>query len=131
MTTKQLSALIADDVLASREVLNHMLERLAVDVLAQVADGEKARAQLPADIAVPDIDMPGQGGLEALTPINSLAKTPWTVIVSAHSTVGNFQKAVDRGAKGFVVKPYIMAKIQQQIDNCVLAQGRAPNGPKR
>jgi len=93
---------------------------------AQVADGEKTLAQLPADIG-----MPGQGELEMLAPINGHAKAPWAVIVGAHSTAGNFQKAVDRGAKGFVVKPYTMAKIQQMIDNCLLASGHMPGGPKR
>jgi len=133
MTTRRLTALIADDVLASRELLSHMLDRLNVNVVAQVADGAKALvklAQQPVDIAFLDIDMPGQNGLDVLACMSSLAKIPWTVIVSAHSTTDNFQKAIDGGAKGFVVKPYTMAKIQQMLGNCQLERQRVPSEPK-
>ncbi|MBI3775780.1 MAG: response regulator [Gammaproteobacteria bacterium] len=131
---RRLTALIADDVLASRELLCHMLNRLDVDVLVQVADGAKVLAKLaqqPVDIAFLDIDMPGQTGLEVLESINSLSKAPWTIIVSAHSTSGNFQKAIDHGAKGFVVKPYTMAKIRQMIGNCVQVRHGSRSGPSR
>jgi two-component system, chemotaxis family, chemotaxis protein CheY len=134
MNMRRLTALIADDVFASRELLSHMLARLGVDVVAQVADGAKAIETLrarPVDIAFLDIDMPGKSGLEVLESINSLAKAPWTVIVSAHSTTDNFQKAIERGAKSFVVKPYAMAKIRHMIDTCVLARQSGKNGPAR
>ena len=75
--------------------------------------------------------MPGKSGLEVLASINSLAKVPWTVIVSAHSTTDNFKKAIENGAKGFVVKPYTVAKIKQMIDNCKLAQALAADGSTR
>lgn len=134
MTARRMTALIADDVLASRELLNHMLDRLNIHVVAQVADGDKALArlaQISVDIAFLDIDMPGKSGLEVLASINSLAKVPWTVIVSAHSTTDNFKKAIENGAKGFVVKPYTVAKIKQMIDNCKLAQALAADGSTR
>ena len=134
MTLRRLTALIADDVLSSRELLSHMLDRLDVDVVVQVADGAKVLEKLtqhPVDIAFLDIDMPGQTGLEVLESINNLVKAPWTIIVSAHSTTDNFQKAIDRGAKGFVVKPYTMAKIKQMIDNCVQARHGLRPGPSR
>jgi two-component system, chemotaxis family, chemotaxis protein CheY len=134
MTRRRLSALIADDVIASRELLSHMLARLDVDVdvVAQVADGEAALATLetvPVDIMFLDIDMPGKSGLEVLESIKHLARAPWAVIVSAHSTTDNFQKAIERGAKGFVVKPYTMAKIRQMVDNYVLARQPGNGGP--
>lgn len=134
MSLRRMTALIADDVLASRELLSHMLERLDIDVVVQVADGAKVLENLRqhrVDIAFLDIDMPGQTGLEVLESINSLVKAPWTIIVSAHSTTDNFQKAIDRGAKGFVVKPYSMAKIKQMIDNCAHVLRGVRPGPSR
>jgi CheY-like chemotaxis protein len=116
---RPITALIADDVLASRELLRQMLGKLGVVVVAQVADGHQALARLAThavDVVFLDIDMPGCNGLEVLKQMQSRQPMPWVVMVSAHSTMDNLQVAIDHGAKGFVVKPYAMAKIQQAIE---------------
>jgi CheY-like chemotaxis protein len=119
MSTRPTTALIADDVFASRELLRQMLDKLDVVVVAQVADGHQVLAKLAThavDIVFLDIDMPGCNGLEVLRQMRGSAAMPWVVMISAHSTIDNVQLAIDHGAKGFVVKPYAMAKIQQAIE---------------
>jgi len=34
------------------------------------------------------------------------------VMVSAHSTMDNVKRAIKQGARGFVVKPYSLAKVK-------------------
>jgi CheY-like chemotaxis protein len=126
MNPPTITALIADDVGASRELLRQILLKLDVDVAAVVNDGAQALAKLKAqrfDIVFLDIDMPGQTGLDVLRQMNGAATPPWIIMVSAHSTMDNFKTAIDLGAKGFVVKPYNMSKIKQVIGRFAQERG--------
>ncbi len=119
MEKPKISALIADDVGASRELLRQILKKLGVDVAAVVSDGVLALSRLRTlrpDIAFLDIDMPGLSGLDVLKELNDTGKLPWVIMISAHSTMDNFKAAIDLGAKGFVVKPYNMSKIKQVLE---------------
>lgn len=118
MTKRNITALIADDVLASRELLKHMLEKLEVTVVSVVGDGHSAAQALragPIDVAFLDIDMPEVSGLDVLNRLRGSVYKPWVVIVSGHSTVDNIKAAIDSGAKGFIVKPYSMAKVEETL----------------
>lgn len=115
---RKITALIADDVGASRELLKRILEKLELASITVVNDGKTALQALsaaPIDIAFLDIDMPEVSGLEVLQHLRNGIYKPWIVIVSGHSTVDNIKTAIDSGARGFVVKPYSMAKIEEVI----------------
>ncbi len=119
MMHPKISALIADDVVASRELLRQMLAKLGVDVAAIASDGPQVITKLKSqrvDVIFLDIDMPGQSGLDVLRELGASGPMPWVIMVSGHSTMDNIKTAIDLGAKGFVVKPYSMAKIKQVLE---------------
>ena len=53
-----------------------------------------------------DIELPDGDGKEIISQINEISPEANVVMVSAHSTVENVKEAIEKGAKGFVVKPF-------------------------
>lgn len=112
----RVTVLIADDETNMRNLLAAVLKSCGYTNFIHAADGQQAMECLrTADkslrLAFLDIDMPGFTGLEVL----QLARETWPgcayVIVTAHSAIDNVISAMNRGAAGFVVKPYTPQKI--------------------
>jgi len=115
---KQVTALIADDVVDMRMLLKKVLQGLECNVLDKVADGAAAIEKidlLKPDIVFLDIDMPGVSGLQVLDNLKKKNSEVFRVIVSGQNTVENIKEAIARGANAFVVKPYSVSKIEQVI----------------
>ncbi|RXF01688.1 response regulator, partial [Pseudoalteromonas phenolica] len=62
-----------------------------------------------------DIELPDGDGKELIAEINKINENINVVMVSAHSTVDNVKDAIERGAKGFVVKPFSPKKIAAML----------------
>jgi two-component system chemotaxis response regulator CheY len=62
-----------------------------------------------------DIELPDGDGKELIAEINKINEKINVVMVSAHSTVDNVKDAIERGAKGFVVKPFSPKKIAAML----------------
>jgi DNA-binding response OmpR family regulator len=56
--------------------------------------------------------MPVKDGLETLREIIAIAPTAFVAMVTAHSSIDHVKASVELGAKGFVVKPYSLGKIE-------------------
>ena len=116
---KEVTAIIADDVLEMRSLLGKVLQGLECRVLVSVDNGVDAVdkvERLKPDIVFLDIDMPDMTGLQVLDTLKSKESDVFRVIVSGENTIDNVKQAVAHGANGFVVKPYSVSKIQQIID---------------
>jgi two-component system, chemotaxis family, chemotaxis protein CheY len=112
----RITVLIADDESTMRNLLAAVLKSCGYSNLIQAADGQQAMDHLrTADeslrLAFLDIDMPGFSGLEVLELARQARPGCAYVIVSAHSAIDNVISAMNRGAAGFVVKPYTPQKI--------------------
>ena len=59
--------------------------------------------------------MPDGDGKEIIAQINEINPQTNVVMVSAPSTVENVKDAIDKGAKGFVVKPFTPKKIAAML----------------
>ena len=115
----QPTVLIVDDELIIRSWIRTALHNLDCRVLEEVADGTQAvlrHAKLSPDITFLDINMPGKNGIDTLREI--LCNTPdaFIVMVSAHSTLDNVQRAIEHGASGFIVKPFSVNKFKMLVD---------------
>lgn len=99
---------IAEDEALIRMDLAEMLEEQGYDVVAQVADGQKAieaaREHRP-DLIVLDIKMPRVDGIAAATVIASERIAP-IVMLTAFSQRELIERARDAGAMAYVVKPF-------------------------
>jgi two-component system, chemotaxis family, chemotaxis protein CheY len=114
----EMKVLIADDQLAMRELLKTILRTLRIANMDVVGDGIQAverYRQVCHDMVFLDIDMPELNGFSALSQIKAIEPTAFVVMVSAHSSVENVKKALELGAKGFVVKPYTSIKIADML----------------
>jgi two-component system, chemotaxis family, chemotaxis protein CheY len=120
MAKKLPKVLIVDDVAVARDLMRAMLRSLGVKQIFDASNGIDAialfRREHP-DIVFLDIRMPGMDGLQALGEMLAENPAAFIVIDSAESTAKNVRAALELGAKGFIVKPFNMQKVQGVLDN--------------
>lgn len=114
----QLSILIVDDVSTVRSFLRQTLMHLGIDNVKEAATAAQCISECRSvnySIIFLDIELPDGDGKELLAQIYELNPETNVVMVSAHSTVENVKDAIDKGAKGFVVKPFSPKKIAAML----------------
>jgi DNA-binding response OmpR family regulator len=115
------TVLVADDEPHIRRILATLLEAAAFQV-DDVPDGNQAMARLsatdvPYDLVILDLMMPGRTGLEVLEQVGSLphrAGTP-IVILTAKGQDADRERAYALGAADFVTKPFSPKKLLERI----------------
>lgn len=114
----QLSILIVDDVGTVRSFLNQTLMHLGIDNVREASTAAQclsACKETEFNIIFLDIELPDGDGKEIISQINDISPEANVVMVSAHSTVENVKEAIEKGAKGFVVKPFTPKKIAAML----------------
>ena len=99
--------LIADDHAVVRHGLQTLLAQSGYQVIADAEDSDSAYTQWQQynpDITILDLDMPGIGGLEVLTRIQSRDENAKVIIFSMHEDGIYAARAIKSGAKGYVLK---------------------------
>ena len=100
--------LLAEDQGMMRSALVLLLGMEAdIEVVAQVGNGlEVLPAVLSAkpDVAVLDIEMPGQSGLEVAETLRDQAPGCKVMVVTTFDRPGYLRRALDAGVRGFLVK---------------------------
>lgn len=108
------SILIVDDVPSVRQFLKQSLHHLGTYEIHDAADAKQATRTmsfLRPDIIFLDIDLPDQQGTTLIPKFLQLSPDSTIVMFSANNTVENIVKAKELGAKGFLVKPFTLNKI--------------------
>lgn len=113
--------LIADDEAEMRDLLASILRSCGYSNIEFAADGVQASAALeraaPAlRLAFLDIHMPGRSGIEVLVRAQTREPACFCVMVSGTSAMESILSALEKGARGFVVKPYNIKKITDVLD---------------
>jgi CheY-like chemotaxis protein len=90
---------------------------------------------IPSDVQLilmlSDINMPGMNGLELLPKVRELRPDVPVIMVTAYGDPQTRQKAVDKGAAGFLTKPVDFDILRQEIANRVSSfEGAAPSQQK-
>ncbi len=115
-----LSVLIVDDNTAARKLLRSVLAGLNQrTTVSEAASGAEAMRQIKLSIyhvIFLDIEMPEVNGLKVLMDILADVPDQFVVMISANATIANVKKAVELGAKGFIVKPYATDKVKAALD---------------
>ena len=100
--------LIADDHPIFRKGLAEVISSGSeYSVIAECGDGVSALRmikELNPDIALLDIQMPKMTGFEVLKAVNEAHLTTNIVFLTMHSEENIFEKAMDLGAKGYLLK---------------------------
>jgi two-component system, cell cycle response regulator DivK len=117
------TVLVAEDNLASRELIREILQASGFTVL-EAADGEQAIAlfKLRPDLLLLDIRMPKRDGFEVLKAARNhpeLARTP-IFAVTAFAMEGDREHALAAGFDEYVSKPIspkeLVAKIRKVLE---------------
>jgi DNA-binding NtrC family response regulator len=112
------SILVVDD---DAEVLESLADALAgAGLSVQVADsGESALGCLndvPADVVLTDVRMPGMGGLELLRRLRKSRPEMDVIVMTAFDDLPTVSNAMREGAADFLVKPLDLRQLRAVID---------------
>ena len=128
---KKVRVFLADDHVLVRQGFRRLLEddpRLTV--VGEANTGISAIEQcltLKPDVVVMDLLMPEIGGLEATAEILKANPATRVLILSMYSNPAYVRKAIEAGAKGYILKDAIEVDLAQAV--VVLAQGGAYMSP--
>ena len=111
--------LLADDHAAFRDLVRGILDDTAdIRVVAEASDGDAAVAalrQYRPDVAILDLDMPGQDGLRVASMADKLEPSIKTILLTVHKSPALLNKALIAGLCGYVLKDEAV----DQIADCV------------
>ena len=122
MNNKRTSVVIADDDSYIRGVLRLLLRSDEYEVVGEAADGEAALElcnRLRPAVVLLDINMPNKDGLEVLDELNAAKYSGKVVLISADATLDKVQLSVQKGAAGFIVKPFNSGTVLDELRMCL------------
>ena len=107
--------IIADDHPIFRQGLRAIVETEShLKVVADAADGDTALALIcehEPDVAILDLDMPGQDGFAVARAVTARGLAVAVIILTMHDSESLFNEALDLGVKGFVLKDSALPEI--------------------
>jgi len=117
------TVLIVDDSESIREVVKFTLTNEGYDVLVGV-DGKDATKFLDGrliDLVITDLHMPEMNGIELIKEIRlqDLYKRIPILFLTTESQAEKKQEAKDAGATGWIVKPFVPAKLIAAINKVI------------
>ena len=130
-TQDRLCVFIIDDNEMTRSVLRMIIQGDAYDVVGDAANGKSGLERvlkLRPDVVCLDVLMPDSDGLEVLEQIKQALPQTIVLMVTASNDRATVQTALQRGANGFIVKPFNTGIIVDTLAKAVAmlrAQGTA------
>jgi two-component system response regulator DesR len=118
--------LLAEDQSMVREALATLLGlEHDIEVVAQVGRGDEVVAAALGsrpDVALLDIEMPGEDGLTAAAALRKALPTCRTLILTTFGRPGDLRRAMDEGASGFLVKDAPASQLAAAIRRAAAGQ---------
>jgi NtrC-family two-component system response regulator AlgB len=127
-SSNKLRALVIDDEKNIRSTLTVCLEGFGYQVVA-VATPDLARsavARQPFDLAFLDLRLGNESGLDLIPALLSVRPNLSVIMITAYATFDTAVDAVQRGAQGYLAKPFSPAQVHHVIDQVL--QRRALQG---
>jgi DNA-binding NarL/FixJ family response regulator len=122
--SRALQVLVVDDDDLFRLAVRALLEtdrRLAV--VGEAADGKQAvqaASELSPDVILMDLDMPGMGGLEAISELARQTPSPPVIVLTGSNDPRSIERAQLAGAARYLLKSHIA-----DVCGLVVAVGRS------
>lgn len=114
-----LKVLVVDDSFLMRNNIKAYLEHLQHDFLGEAENGKEAVQmckELQPDLITMDITMPYMDGLTAIEEIRKFDKKVKIVVATSHGQEEVVLKALQAGAKGYILKPVTQSKLAEAIE---------------
>lgn len=113
--TNEITVLLADDHPVFRRGLSLMLASdKQLQIVAEAANGTEALArvqELQPDIAILDVNMPGQTGFDVARELQSSDLATRLIFLTMHRDEAIFNTALDLGAHGYLLKESAIEEI--------------------
>lgn len=123
---KRIQVLLADDHLVVRKGLRAILERQAgMEVVGEAADGREAvtlSETVAPDVVIMDITMPHLNGIDATAQIVKRNPKIGVVILSVHSDETYILRALNSGAKGYLLKDSAETDLVRAVDSVAMGK---------
>ena len=126
MTDEKPLILIVDDENDARGYLYALLDSEGYRVATSTGGMEALKyiSGHKPDVVIADIRMPEMDGFELLERIQSASPKTQTILISAHGKREILLQALERGARGFLEKPYRNDRILETVSRVL--QGATP-----
>ncbi|HKV25410.1 MAG TPA: response regulator transcription factor [Candidatus Acidoferrum sp.] len=111
---------LADDHVLVRQGLKSLLEREKFQVVGEASDGQEAVRlveSLHPDIAVIDISMPVQNGIETVRELAHSNPKTRTILLTQHEEDQYIYEALEAGVKGYVLKNQVSSDLVHAIQS--------------
>ncbi len=113
--------LLVEDEEMIRDVATHMLEKLGYTVTVCV-DGAQAVERYremwrSIDLVILDVIMPNMDGEQTFLAMREINPEVLVLISSGYSMEGQARNIIDKGAKGFIQKPYRKGELSMVVSN--------------
>lgn len=123
---------VDDDPQAQKTLAMVLAERYAVSPALTAAQGlASVRSERP-DVVLLDVDLPDGSGLDLLDAILELSDPPPVVMLTAYGDVELVKRAIQAGARDYILKPYTLSLLEGALERAVrhaeLARRVAPSG---
>lgn len=115
--------LVVDDSLVVRNAISRAVKSGAIQEVLRAEDGSQAvelfQAHRP-ELVTMDLTMPNLDGLAAITHIRGLDPQASILVISALNSHRIALDAIQRGACGFLTKPFTEREVSDALDELVL-----------
>ena len=116
------SVLVVDDEPAVRQLIAGILARAGHVVLTANSGQEAIRVLESEDVALvlSDINMPGSiSGLELIDALHARRPSLPIILVTGSVDEANLREALDRGAAGFITKPFKAVELNRKVETAI------------
>lgn len=110
--------LVDDDAFSRRMVSNVLSGPFSIQAASDGWEAITMYLKHAPDIVFLDIDMPDINGHDILSKLFEIDPVAYVVMLSGFGHQDNILRAVKRGARGFIGKPFTKEKIFQYIHSC-------------
>ena len=110
--------ILVDDLSFMRDVIKHIVEKENIIIVGEAENGEEAvklYTKLSPDVVLMDITMPVMDGLESLKNIRNYDPLAKVIMSSALGQQRYIIKAIQLGARDFILKPFQPERIISSI----------------
>ena len=110
--------LVVDDSSTVRKIVVQLLKSEAYEICGEAADGNEAVKlfkESSPDVVTLDVNMPEMDGIAALKAILEHNKKARVVMLTSEGEKTTVMQAIEAGAKGYVVKPPVRAKLCEAV----------------
>lgn len=114
--------LVVDDAAFMRLNLRNILGEFGHEVVGEAENGKQAVEKyrdLEPDLVTLDITMPEMDGIEAAAKLKEIDKDVKMIMCSAMGQQAMVIKAIEAGAKDFIVKPFNKDRIKEAIEKAL------------